>query len=806
MRLLPLLLLALSMPLLLPASPAPELCAVGAARVDITPNYPVRLSGYGSRRQPNQAVAQHLYAKALAIGAGKEGPAVLVTVDNCGVPGSIRDEVAKRLSSKTGLKDERFAIASSHTHCAPVLLGVLPNLFSSDLPPEHLEGITRYTKDLTNHIEQVALAALADRKPAHLSWGIGAAGFASNRRNFPAKPVDHDLPVLRVTSPEGKVRAIFTSYACHCTTLGINAFHGDWAGCAQEALEKAFPGAIALTALGCGADQNPNPRRTLELASKYGEEIATEAGRLSKSELPSVSPSLECRTQRIELAFGPPPSRQEWEVLAKSPAPATAYHAQKNLARLIRGETLPTSVPYLVQVWNFGSDLAMVFLPGEVVVDYSLRLKRSFDRSRLWVNAYSNDLTCYIPSRRVLEEGGYEGGGAMLYYDRPTKFAPDVEERIIAAVETLLPESFRAQPKETKSDLPTPLRLTLPQTLYAVEGVETTLEGRNAVLSPKPETLQFAIESALGTTQEGVWKLSATRAQAGTHSLNVLVRDSAGRALEKTYTSLRVIPSNAGEGRDIALLVVGDSLTSQTHYPTEIARLFALPGNPTLEMLGSQRSEPNGLKVAHEGYGGWSWARFNTFISTKPPEPGKPQRSPFVFAAPSPEAPAQLDVARYLKENCGGRSPDYVTFLLGINDCFGLTANPPDKLEAGITEMLKQADILLAAFHKAAPQAELGVCLTTPPNTNEAAFVANYKTKYPRWNWCQVQHRLVERQLKHLEGREMEKIFVIPTELNLDTSKGYPPNNAVHPNPEGYAQIGRSIYAWVKARLVLKDL
>lgn len=421
---------------------------VGAASVDITPDYPVRLSGYGSRRKESDGVAQHLFAKALAIGSDAESPAVLVTVDNCAVPAAIRDEVLRRLGTKTKVRSERFAIAFSHTHCAPMLSGVLPNIFSMDIPAEHLPAIERYTREFTDKLEQVALAALADRKPAHLAWGIGSVGFAANRRTFPTKPIDHDLPVLRVTGLDGKVRAIFTSYACHCTTIAIESIHGDWAGCAQEALQREFPGAIALTALGCGADQNPDPRRTMELVVQYGEALAAEAKRLVNEKLKPIGGALDCRTRQIELAYDTLPTREQWDAQAQSTTPSIAYHARKNLARLARGETLPTHLPYLVQTWSFGTDLAMVFLPGEVVVDYGLRLKRELDRTRLWVNAYSNDAPCYIPSRRVLEEGGYEGAGAMVYYDRPTQFAPDVEERIICAVRELMPVAFSSSARK----------------------------------------------------------------------------------------------------------------------------------------------------------------------------------------------------------------------------------------------------------------------------------------------------------------------------------------------------------------------
>lgn len=419
---------------------------VGVARIDITPDYPVRLSGYGSRRTPHEGVQQRIFAKALAFGSDADGPALLVTVDNCGVPASMRDEVVRRLAAKTKVTDARVAIASSHTHCAPMLTGLLPNLFSMDIPAEDLRVIDRYTRELTDKIEQVALAALADRQPAQLAWSIGWVGFAKNRRVATVhRPEDHDLPVLRVASPDGKVRAIFTSYACHCTTLQFNFIHGDWAGCAQEALERDFPGAIVLTAIGCGADQNPHPRSKLELAVRHGEALAEEARTLLAGAMKPIAGKLECRTKQIALPFDKLPTRAEWEALAAGKAANLAYHAKKNLARLDRGEALPTELPYLVQTWNFGRDLAFVFLPGEVVVDYGLRLKLEFDRTRLCVNAYSNDVPCYIPSERVLAEGGYEGATAMAYYDRPAKFAPGVEERIIAAVRELMPVDFVAK-------------------------------------------------------------------------------------------------------------------------------------------------------------------------------------------------------------------------------------------------------------------------------------------------------------------------------------------------------------------------
>ena len=450
-----LLLLAFSSLQIFAAAPesAPRPRAVGAARVDITPTFPVRLSGYGGRRTVHEAVEQKIWAKALVIGSDADGPALLLTVDNCGVPASVRTAVLRRLAPKTKITDERLAICSSHTHSAPALTGLLANIFSADISAEDQAGIDRYTRELIDKLERVALDALAARQPAHLGWTVGKVGFAMNRRlptragyqntPYPQGPTDHDLPVLRATAADGRVLAIFTSYACHCTTTGFNRVHGDWAGCAQEFLEAELPGTVVLTALGCGGDQNPYPRGTYELARQHGRELSAEVRRLLIGNFKPLTSALECQTAQLELPFAPLPTRVEWEAKARDKSASVAYHAKKNLARLDRGEAIPTSLPYMVQTWAFGPELVLVFLPGEVTVDYSLRLKRELDHARVWVNAYANDVPCYIPSRRVLAEGGYEAASAMLFYDRPTHFAPVVEDVIIKGVRGITPKEFR---------------------------------------------------------------------------------------------------------------------------------------------------------------------------------------------------------------------------------------------------------------------------------------------------------------------------------------------------------------------------
>jgi len=261
----------------------------------------------------------------------------------------------------------------------------------------------------------------------------------------PDGPVDRSLPALRVTDAHGRLRAILLNYACHCTTLdgSFNRICGDWAGYAQEYLERDQPGALCLVTIGCGADADPQPRRQLHFARQHGQEIATEVNRLLKGTLKPIEGELVCRLSQVSLPFDKIPGRDEWEKRAERDD-FIGYHARVQLARLDRGEPLPTELDYLVQTWVFGEDLAMVFLAGEVVVDYSLRLKKELDGNRLWVTAYANDVPCYIPSKRILAEGGYEADTAMIYYDRPGRLAPEVEDLVVGAVHRLLPGTFKA--------------------------------------------------------------------------------------------------------------------------------------------------------------------------------------------------------------------------------------------------------------------------------------------------------------------------------------------------------------------------
>ena len=423
----------------------------GAASVDITPKFPIRMSGYAARlSSETDSILQPIAAKALALGSDVQHPSLLITVDLVGIPWHITKSVADFLAQEKGINPAQVAIYASHTHGGPEvgnLINILQyrdgNFTDSLVALGQLIHIAKYTEWLTQQLKDVAVAALNNRKPAYISWGQGQAQFATNRRTK-GGPVDLALPIIKVSDAGGALKAVFINYACHGTTLGgdMHKIHGDWIAEAHRIIEQRHPGAVALIALGTAGDANPMPRGSVENVQQYGKEIADNADKLLTAQLQPLNTPPVGKMEWIKLPFSKVPDVPELIEWTKDKS-IKGYYARLALERVERGETIAPVLDYPVQVWNFDNKLAMVNLAGEVVVDYSVRLKDLFGAEQLWVNAYANDVPSYIASRRVIGEGGYEAEGSMYWYNKPSAFAPEVEDIIVDAVGTLMPSSFK---------------------------------------------------------------------------------------------------------------------------------------------------------------------------------------------------------------------------------------------------------------------------------------------------------------------------------------------------------------------------
>jgi neutral ceramidase len=425
------------------AAPKPAEWKVGVAVQIITPEQPMWMAGYANRNKPAEGKLTELYVKALALEDPHGSRLVLLSSDLVGIPRSLSAPVAAEVQKRTGLPRERLMLTVSHTHCGPVLRDSLPTMY--DMPPNEAAKIGPYTDKLKDWMIDVILHALADLKPARLSFGKGTARFAVNRRKptdkgfinaaNPDGPVDHAVPVLRVDTPNGQLRAVVFGYACHNTTLQFYQWCGDYAGFAQKYLEDKHPGATALFWMGCGADANPLPRGTVELCKKYGRELADAVEDTLAGHLTPVAGASAATYTTIALPFDKLPSRAQWELERRSKQHSVRNRAEHYLKMLDRGDKIDNQYRYYpIQTWRLG-ELIWIALGGEVVVDYSLRLQRELGRDRpLWITGYANDVMAYIPSLRVLQEGGYEGDTSMIPYGMPAKWGPEIEEKILAKV------------------------------------------------------------------------------------------------------------------------------------------------------------------------------------------------------------------------------------------------------------------------------------------------------------------------------------------------------------------------------------
>lgn len=403
-----------------PKSIAPHVPATwkaGAASVVVTPEKNLFMAGYSARKKPAEGKVQDLFAKALALEDERGTRLVIVTMDLIGVPQSLRHAVTARTEKEHKLPPAALLMNASHTHSGPALRG--SPVTEKDLENPRIRDAHEYTQALQEKLVALIGRSLAELQPARLTWNRARCGFAMNRRRDyslplddpnakfapnPNGPVDQEVPALRVESPDGALRAVLFGYACHNTCLGFYQYCGDYAGYAQEYLQANRPNFTALFLMGCGGDQNPYPRRSgvvpgvsdLELAQQHGRSLAN-----------AVEMAMATHPRPIE---GPIRSAYE-EIPLDYAKPEKPAH------------------DYPVQVIHLGDDLIIAALGSEVVVDYSLRLKRELaGAAAVWVAGYSNDYTGYMPSLRVLKEGGYEAAAG---------WAETVEEKIVGKVHEL---------------------------------------------------------------------------------------------------------------------------------------------------------------------------------------------------------------------------------------------------------------------------------------------------------------------------------------------------------------------------------
>ncbi|HOS72728.1 MAG TPA: neutral/alkaline non-lysosomal ceramidase N-terminal domain-containing protein [Bacteroidales bacterium] len=420
---------------------------VGVAMKSITPETPFWLTGYASRDRPSTEVLHDLWAKALVIEENSRSRIVIVTTDILGLSRDISEEVSRRVLAEHGMDRSQLILSSSHTHSGPVIWPALSVIF--DFDREDQKTVMRYAEKLTDDIVEVVNMAFSAMEPMQLSYGRGNADFAINRRQAtdkgvviglnPAGTVDHDVPVLKAADMNGNVKAVLFGYACHNTTSASYLINGDYSGFAQIEVEKMFPGAVAMYMAGCGADQNPNPRGSVELAAEHGRSLAEAVNTAMKGEMKPVRPPLRTSYIVTELHFRPfDPGIYRREMTGED------IYMQRRARLMLEAYNKGWDVStyrYPVQAVRFSNDFTILALTGEVVLDYSIAARARFPRENMFVAGYCTEVQCYIPSKNILREGGYEPESSMIYYGFPGSFTEDVEDRVMDAVALVMKRS-----------------------------------------------------------------------------------------------------------------------------------------------------------------------------------------------------------------------------------------------------------------------------------------------------------------------------------------------------------------------------
>lgn len=439
-------LLPLVLLLPVPATASEAAWKIGLASVRITPEQPVLMYGYAGRKEPHQGVASDLHAKALALQDPDGNRAVLVTCDLGGVHGDMIARIASRLERTQRVPRAAVLYNASHTHAGPWAW------VAAEETPGHARPAVTATRDyvrkLEAQLEQVAADAFSRLEPSSLSWGLGVAPFVMNRRQFtdkgvilgsnPKGPVDRSVLVIRADDAHGRLRMVLMGVACHCTCSGPkNAqIDGDYAGHAQAALEAQHPGVQAMFMAGCGGDANPWPRGDISHARRHGATLAAEVARVLAEKLQPIRPPLRTIGRAVPLPVAPPVAREQLESMTKSSSSWERYIGGRQLALLDRGLPPLASFPLPVALWQFGADFTLIGLGGEPVSEYVQLIQDAIGPTRHWVAGYCNDVFGYVPTARILREGGYESRG-IDRGDAVGQFTPEVEPVIVRAIKEM---------------------------------------------------------------------------------------------------------------------------------------------------------------------------------------------------------------------------------------------------------------------------------------------------------------------------------------------------------------------------------
>ena len=238
----------------------------GTAKIDITPEKPVKMAGYASRTELSQGVHDPLSARVVAFeNNGKR--LVLVSTDIIGFYDGTADYLRKAILDEFKLEPSELFLAAIHTHSAPS-----PTINKEKGHPNNLE----YTEGLKGKLIEAIRSAFSSMGPVNIGSGVGYCPIGANRRELnispsgessiklgrnPYGPTDKEVLVIKLAKPDPprRIAALF-DYATHATCLGPKnyAISGDVLGLAEQFVEKIL-GEDTIAPAFAGASGNIDP-------------------------------------------------------------------------------------------------------------------------------------------------------------------------------------------------------------------------------------------------------------------------------------------------------------------------------------------------------------------------------------------------------------------------------------------------------------------------------------------------------------------------------------------------------------------
>lgn len=382
------------------------------------------------------------------------------------------------------------------------------------------------------------------------------------------------------------------------------------------------------------------------------------------------------------------------------------------------------------------------------------------------------------------------------------------------------------------AQVPPMLKMSLPEVIYAVPGIESNIYFENMVDTANYRNYAYEVRCSRGSQGEHRWFWSPTEKDAGkSFDLELRLFNDYGMIISGKCKV--VVAAKAAEPKKKFTLALLAASGVNCGYPAHILKVMREHGFDNYTPVGSHSGSgkpvvPGG--VAHDGYGGYSWGSFLTRWAYSVEELSGPQnkaedeqmkalgvkilpksrsyssRSPLLRLE---KGKPVLDIPAWFRKINGGKAPDYIVIQLGGNDMFGVRA---EQLDARVAVVMRNVRKLLGELRKFAPDAVIGVA-SEPCGCGQDGFGANYgcgQSKYQFRRNVQRYNREIDMLIKELKD---PKIVMIPIHQNLDPENSYivgninaharsskkvkRDRNALHASAEGGFQLGDAIVCWL---------